>query len=320
MQGEVVLVPCYKRNEFLYSCLSRIRRIEPEIPILVFPDRGTWKDRLLLEICRQFNARVIHVPVHNFYGNSYNVMEAYRFAYNGGASRVYMIEDDVMVHADFFKWHRRMHEENPDRIFAAMGWIFNHYAPIEEMELYQPWLYSIGLSFERKKLRKIVEHATPLYYEDMTGYLLKNFKDNALNASFGIAHYEQDGLLQRILNDDHTQVICPGIAKCSHLGAYGYNAGWEQQWEFFAKCKTFQERVQRLEEFIADEHWRAEVFGREIVEREVGHEIPKRIVKYEVKFGPWSTEFSTELSRSAVPRKIRNVHLPPEAEFSVLSP
>lgn len=317
--NEVVVVPTYNRPEFLYCCLSRIRKVEPSIPVLVFPDRGTWKNRLLLEICHALKARVVQVPEHDYYGNSYNALEALRFAYNAGADLTYYVEDDVMIHDDFFSWHRRVHEDYDD-IFGAMAWIFNRYAPIEDADMFQPWYYAIGTSFTRKKLLKIVEHATPLYYADMQGYILKHFSGSALNASFGIAHYEQDGIIQRVLIDDNTQVVSPGIARCSHIGLLGYNQGWEKQYDFYFGCKTLKDRIDKIESFLLDEHWRADIFGRELVSREVGHEIDKRVFDYSIKLpNGWETTFKSELSRASLPRKIRSVVLPREAEIVVHS-
>lgn len=313
MPSEVVIVPTYRRPELLFLCLKQIREIEPEIPILLFPDRGTWKDSQIVEIGKKYHTRIIFVPDHDFHGNSYNAMEAFRYIYNEGWETIYYLEEDTLVHPDFFKWHREQHEHFP-KIFASMAWIFNRHAPIHDDILFQPWYYAIGTCFQRDKLMKIVEHATPRYYEDMQGYIEKNFKASKLNSTFGIQHYEQDGLIQRILEVDKTQTVSPGITKCTHLGFGGYNRGWDTYAQFFEGCLSWEDRLSRLANLLGDPYWRAEIFGREIVEREIGYELPKRLLKYRITLpGGWESEIVSELKKDSLPRRINSVTLPEHA-------
>lgn len=319
--NEVVLVTTYRRPELLHCCLKRIREAEPSIPISVFPDRGTLYDAELQEVIKAFpgNIQWNLVPDHDYYGNSYNVMEAFRWAYNEGYDVVYYVEDDVMCHPDFFTWHCEQHEEVPD-LFGSMGWIFNRHAPISDDVLYAPWYYAIGTCFLRAKLEKIACHATPKYYEDMPGYITQEFADCSLNRErlqFGIEHYEQDGLIQRVLERDKSTCASPGIAKCSHVGFAGYNRGWNGYAEFFNEKSqmNFAERIARLEEFIADPYARAEIFGRDIVEREIGYELPRRILDYTVKLpGGWESSFTSErlLTERNRPAKVNSVRVTPE--------
>jgi len=313
---EVCVIPTYRREEHLFCCLKRIRAIEPTIPVAIFPDRCTWNDQSLTVALRYFRGKdtQVHVvPDHDYHGNTMNVMEALRWAYNERWDRVFYIEDDVMVHEDFFAWHRAQHDMWP-RIFATMAWIFNRHAPIVDDVLFQPWFYAVGTCIARNKLGLIVQHATPKYYADMPGYVEKTFPGSQLNTPFGIQHYEQDGLIQRVLDVDKTQTISPGITKCSHLGSFGYNRGWDYRDDFFTNCGDFDDRVKRLESFIADPYWRAEVFGREIVEREIGRELPKRSFRYRITLpGGWETETISELSKDRLPRRINSVSLPQNA-------
>lgn len=316
--SEVVVVTTYKRPELLYACLKRIRVIEPDIPISIFPDRGTWKDpelRAALEFLQE-NTQLNFVPDHDYHGNTFNAMEALRWAYNEGWERVYYIEDDVMIDPDFFQWHREQHEEakeNGIELFASMAWIFNRHAPITDDVFYQPWYYAIGTCFQRKKLELVAQHATPRYYADMQGYIEKTFPKSNLNSPFGIQHFEQDGLIQRILDVDRSQTVSPGIAKCAHLGFFGYNRGWNTQSDLLA-LPTFAERYAALEAFIADPYARAEAFGRDIVEREIGHELPKREIHYRLSLpGGWESEFTSELTPKHLPKRINSVRLPADA-------
>jgi hypothetical protein len=319
---EVVIIPQYKREELLFCCLKRIREFEPKIDIHVFPDRGTYHEPAVRAICEGFSAVPHLVPDNDWYGNTANVMEAYLWAYNAGYDRIYYIESDVMVHSDFFSWHRTQHEEFPF-IFGSMAWIFNRHAPITNDVMFQPWFYSIGVCFSRDKLAKIVEHATPKYYADMPGYIAQNFTDSNLNNTSATMHFEQDGLIQKVLDVDLSQTVSPGIAKCSHMGfVRSYDAGDTigDYISFLGRNLRFDERVERVESFIADEYWRAEIFGREIVEREVGHFLPKREFVYQVKLpNGWETTYRTELKQASLPKRIYSVDIPTEAEIVLIS-
>lgn len=313
---EFVIVTYWKRPELLHCCLDRIRASEPKIPVMVFPDRGSWKDKQVQEICQHFNAEIACVPDHDYYGNTYCTLEAYRFAFNAGFERVYLIESDVVIHSDFFPWHREQHEEWPD-IFCSMAWIFNRHAPITDDVLFQCWFYSIGVCFARDKLALVVEHATPRYYDDMAGFIQKHFKGSPLNDPANIAHFEQDGLLQRILDQHKLQTVSPGIAKCSHMGfvrSYGDTgaaAGYES---LFEGLRSFEERVERVEQLIADPYERMSYFGKEIVEREIGHAIQERSFRYRIKLpGGWESEFESPLDIKKLPKRLNSVPMPTDA-------
>ena len=321
MSGEVVIVPTFRREAFLALCLKRIREVEPHIPIAIFPDRGTRDDPALWEAIDLVdpiltNMHVMLVPEHDFYGNSYNVMEAFRWAYNEGFERTFYIENDVLVHRDFFTWHRAMHEEWDD-IFASMAWIFNHYAPITDDVQFEPWYYAIGTCFTLEMLAEVAKHASPLYYADMPGYIAKAFPDSKLNTQYGISHYEQDGLIQRVIERVKRQVVSPCRGRCTHLGMMGYNKGWADT--FFGEAKTFEERVKRLEQFAADPYWRMEYFDRKIVEFEEGRTLPPVKRRYQIKIGDWVSEFTSEASLAHLPRRINSVDVPANARIMLLS-
>jgi hypothetical protein len=312
---ELILVPTYKRKWLLFSCLERIRTYCGKAEIIVFSDRASEEGK---DAAEMFKAAWIQMPEHDYYGNSYSTMEAYRFAYNMGADLVYLIEDDVMVHPDFFDWHREMHREFPE-IFAAMGWVFNQHAPIDKGEMFQPWFYSIGVSFSREMLKLIVEHASPLYYGDMHKYIRERFKSSPLNDPFNIMHVEQDGLIQRILDQNKSQTVSSGIAHCSHIGMGGYNRGWTTYAKFFEGIDHYEDAARKVDAFLKDPYWRISLFGRGVVERELGYHVPERKLNYTVRFDGWESDFVSEMSRANLPRRINGTEIPEHAEIMLNS-
>ncbi len=186
--------------------------------------------------------------------------------------------------------------------------------------MFQPWYYSIGTCFNRDMLYLITEHASPHYYGDMPGYIRSQFIDSSLNDPFAIAHWEQDGLLQRVLNKYKKQTVSAGIAKCSHVGFAGYNRGWSRYEEFFERCLDFSSRIKKIESFYADPFWRLSMFDRVVVERELGREIPKRELRYKVKLpGGWESTFTSEMTQEFLAPRINGVPVPDDAEIMLVS-
>lgn len=321
--NEVVIVPCYLRPELLYCCLKRIREFQPRIEIHLFPDRGTWKDSVIQKLSILFNTDIHIVADHDLYGNTYNTMEAYKWAWHAGFEYVYLIESDVMVHHDFFSWHRKMQEEyREDGLFASMGWVFNRHAPIVDGEMFQHWYYSVGVCFHRTQLASVIMHATPSYYTDMSGYVRDHFKDSPLNDPQNVAHYEQDGLIQRVLDQEKMQTVSPGIAKCSHMGfvrSYGDSGAGFGYEELFDGRTDFRDRVERIEQLIADPYERMWYFGRDIVERELGREIPERVFHYKITLpGGWTSELESPLEMRKLPRRLNSVNIPQDAKIEIM--
>jgi hypothetical protein len=152
----------------------------------------------------------------------------------------------------------------------------------------------------------------------MWKYVAENFPENPINKLYpDVVHFEIDGLLQRIIMKEKLQVAWCATAKVAHLGVHGYNRGGFIEYEaFFDDCPTFASRVAKVECLAHDPYWRASVMERSNVEREIGYKLLPRQFKYRVTLPDgWSSEFSSELSRNALPRRINSVTIGPEAEI-----
>jgi hypothetical protein len=292
---EIVVVPTYRRPELLYCCLRRLRMQDAEIPVFVFSDRGETNPELKAT-CEEFSAHLIVQSKHDYHGNSYNAGEALRFAFHSGFDLIHYVEDDVMAKADFLSWTRKQHDTFSD-LFCSCAWVFNQHMPISEQVYFVPWVYIPQLSIRREKLALVVEHLNPFYYRDMWGYMKEYFPENPLNAMYpNVVHYEIDGLIQRIIMKDRSQAAWDGIAHVAHMGFAGYNRGGMEAYEEMFDSGSFVRRVARIEEFIADPYWRASIFGKEIVHREIGHELQKRTTKYRVTLpGGWESPFESDV-------------------------
>lgn len=309
---ECLILPTYLRNEFLSCALRRIREQDRKLKVFVFSDRG--EDNLeLRHVVNYFSCHLRIIPRHNYYGNSYAVMEAFRWAYEHGYELVHYSESDVIQHGDCLDWHRKTHERFND-VFASCGWVFNLHAPITDDLMFAPWYYAPNACFKRDKLGLIVKHANPLYYNDPVKYVLETFPKSILHnqgKQRTTKFYEQDAICQYVMEQDRSQVAWRASALVDHLGLEGYNRPDGPKFE-----GMLSERIAKVEELIADHYWRADIFSRKIVEREIGHILPRREFRYEVRLPDgWSTEFISELPKHQLPRRIHSVTLPKGAEI-----
>ena len=217
---ELVLVPTYQRSDMLAVCLDAIREADSEIPIHVFPDRGT-NER---EICLRFPGVEHHFTFqHTYHGNTFNVMEALRWAHGQHASMVYIVEDDAIISPDFFAWSRAaFNTPFAAKVFAACGWRYSPDAlpPAAAPDILIPWYLSVCCALPKRSLAYIVQHAKPEYYADMAGYLDAAFPQSSRR---GTRHYEQDGLCLRVCESLSQVCAWPRTPRATHIGWRGYH-------------------------------------------------------------------------------------------------
>ena len=235
---DIILVPTYMRPEYLFLCLERIhnseRPLDSEIWICQdfrFQDEHRnklgieWTTEVLDYWRGKLPLRFIQRRPHNFEGNSRNVLEAYKEAAACEDVRyIYLIEDDVLVQPDFFKWHEAVQADGDFMCSVAYRCIRNTEA---RKDITDPSAYftsardyaSVGVCWRREKLAPIVEHATEEYYRDMGQYINRVFAGNRFAADFG----EQDGLIMRVMWTTGGIVAWPYLPRAYHMGWYGYH-------------------------------------------------------------------------------------------------
>lgn len=311
---EVIIVPTYQRNHYLYCCLKRIREQDGSIKVVVFSDRGETNHELR-RICYDFRANLKIMPAHNLHGNSYCVLEALRWAVEQlqEYELIHINEDDAMQHPDCLAWHREQHDLFGD-IFASCGWVFNRCAPILPDLMFADWYYAPNACFRRDRLLQVIQHANPSYYHAMQEYVLKVFADSPLHkkgSQTDTNYYEQDAVIQFCINRDGSQVAWCGVAKVDHVGAFGYNRTNGPKF-----IGTLQSRIDQVEELIADPYYRMELFGRDVVEREVGYVLPKKEYRYQISIPDgWTSELVTQIPPRRLPKKINSLLLPETAQI-----
>jgi len=249
---DVVIVPTIGRAEYLSLCLEHIRKADPGKEIWVSQDRRlNWSDPgETAQVAKQFGARLIKREPHQFIGNAFNFLESYREAFEQSDVRfVYLVEDDVMVGGDFFRWHEAVQKRGD--YLCSVGWhcIRNPEAKVSDDAL----VYiesardfsSIGVCWKREHLSLIVEHAKTAYYADLNGYMRQNFPQSPIPPD---RWTEQAGLVMRVLlSTPGTKVAWACRPRCAHVGISGYHRQMGHRFR-----GTLEERVEKLRDALSE--------------------------------------------------------------------
>ena len=237
MKKGVVIIPCWRRPEFLGACLHYIRQADgwDDYAYLFAVDnhRATTArfDPQVLKVIERFpGEKVLKIRnPHDFHGNSYNVLEAYREAMEMDIpGLIFLIETDIFIGKDFFTFHEAAHEIDSDTFYVSACRNQNNKQagslPADPEAVYYWNRYqSLGNSFKPITLATyVLQHCTPEYYGNMHPYCKRHFPLSEFGRSLP-PWWEQDGLINRIMEKDNLQGIFPFAPRAYHAGYEGYN-------------------------------------------------------------------------------------------------
>lgn len=227
---DVILITTYNRPDYLRLCLEYLAAA-PGIgncEVRVCIDRGKGLLREFYDVVNDFRTQIALSttvrPEHSYMGNSFNTLEAYKEAYQTNAQFVYLVEDDVLVRPDFFKWHEAVQSRGDFMCSVAYRCSRNSEArrDITDATAYFTTARdyaSVGVCWRREKLAPVLEHAKEEYYRDLKGYLVSHFPNNR----FSDCYTEQDGLIMRVMGETHGYTAWPYVPRAYHVGVVGYN-------------------------------------------------------------------------------------------------
>lgn len=259
-----VIVTSYWRPEFLYLCLEGVYAAEGshDKEICVYEDqRPNDAERFeqdMLEVQevlaywkRGFGDRlrtILRNP-HTSYGNSFNVLSAYHSAFEDKELRyIHLIEDDVLISTDYFQWQEQM--QAGEYLATIAGETSRCPRPETNFNgLFESEVYaSLGVCWKRENLSWVTEHAVPSYYNNSTLHLLKHFK----GSKYGLTMQEQDGLIQRIAEQQFQKFAWSVPTRAFHVGIYGYHRGIAAE---YMPTGSLAERIETLRKNISDPEW-----------------------------------------------------------------
>jgi hypothetical protein len=228
---DICLVPTFRRPEYLWLCLEQLERCEgvQDLQVVVAIDEhlGRPADPAVREVARRFAGNLDVTcrtcPAHRFEGNSFNVLRNYVHARAAGARFVFLVEDDIMVLPDFFRWHYAVQAREPG-IFASVASPNKHVPDWPRRGDPEGYFTSAayashGVCLSAESIHLLQEHVQPAYFAHMGRYLTKRFPHSRLGGRFT----EQDGLIDRILEERQLRNAWPCASRAFHTGFWGYH-------------------------------------------------------------------------------------------------
>ncbi|HNR55068.1 MAG TPA: hypothetical protein PKJ19_07880 [Flavobacteriales bacterium] len=227
---DILLIPCWARPEFLHHCLKNLAATGDlsTVHVVFKPDTSfnpeilgvidTWMEHLpSYEVVTPKLARYRHSR------QSSNLLEGYAYAASLTGGLVFMVEEDVMVANDFFRFHRDLHAK--EKVFAALSvrnpnrQVFTDDDP-EAYYLSSGDYCSLGVSMRPEVIQgMILPHKIEGYFRDPARYCRRHFPNSTLSDNF----VEQDGLIRRIQGASTLPTAYPHVPRAFHAGFYGYN-------------------------------------------------------------------------------------------------
>jgi hypothetical protein len=250
---DIVLVPCWRRPEMLWHCIDNLAKAEgvEDLHVVFRPDSGYDPDTIA--VIRSFAKRLGSYEIQPALQCPYrrtklsaNILFGYLHAAGAARRYIYLIEEDIMVGRDFFRWHQGVHAQAKP-LFCSIA-VRNHNRQVDAPD--DPDCYylssgdycSWGVCFDRRVIAtSIATHVNRTYLSHPKRYLRRHFA----GSSVGLGYVEQAGLIRRIQESSGLPIAYPGTPRAFHAGFYGRNrpGGIDG---------VLGERVERLQQMIYD--------------------------------------------------------------------
>lgn len=251
-----VLIPAFNRPEFLQLCLEHIQEAEgaQDLHYIFQLDRGHDPENVRIASTLPFSKELRYTPKthYSLAKQSFSLLSGWIYAAHKSARLVYLIEDDVLIGRDFFRWHQEVHDQHDLFSSHANKNVNRHIEQQGSWDEYYLTTFdygSIGTCMRREViLEQIAPHANQNYYRAPIHYCATKFRGCPLNRD----QAEQDGLIRRIQWQSggpqaypHTEEIDGMLygPRCYHAGYYGKNRG-------AGPNSSFQQKLARLREIV----------------------------------------------------------------------
>jgi hypothetical protein len=228
---DILVLPCWRRPEFLWHCLDNLTRAEQfeGLHVLFRPDTGYASETLAVihEYVPRLPSFEVQFPTPCPYRRtkqSANVLLGYLHAAALARRYVFLVEEDIMVARDFVRWHRAVHA-TAGELFCSIA-VRNPnggHPPCDQPEQYylnHGDYCSYGVCFDKAVLQNLVApHVNVAYMRRPKRYVRRHFPGSRV----GLGFVEQDGLLRRIQEAGARPIAYPCLPRAFDAGFYGYN-------------------------------------------------------------------------------------------------
>ena len=250
---DIVLVPCWRRPEMLWHCVDNLCKADgiESMHVIFRLDSDYDSDNIavILEHADRLPSYSIEPAPRCPYRRtklSANILLGYMQAAALARRYVYLIEEDIMVGRDFFRWHNAVHSQRQG-LFCSIA-VRNHNRCVEAPD--DPDCYyltsgdycSWGVCFDRTVIAGLIApHVNLNYLSRPKSYLRRHFIDSRVS----LGYVEQASLVRRIQEICERPIAYPATPRAFHAGFYGRNRPG-------GIAGALEERVRRLDSLIYD--------------------------------------------------------------------
>jgi hypothetical protein len=255
---DIVVVPCWRRPEFLWHCLHNLTRAEGIETVHVLFRVDTGYSAETLEVIKSFAPLLSSFEIEfadpcpfRRTKPSANFLLGLLHAAAAAKWLVFLVEEDIMVGRDFFRWHRAVQAdagplfcsipvENPNRTLTLPADPAGYYLSNGDS-------CSNGMCFDKKVLLQfIAPHVNLAYMQRPKKYIRRRFPASKI----GLGFVEQDGLIRRIQEQSPYPIAWPCMPRAFHSGFFGARGGWQNFTHPQALGQSLQDRIQLLTDTI----------------------------------------------------------------------
>ena len=229
---DIVIIPAWARPGFLAVTLEQIEKADgfrslfylfnldvgynPEIEVVIMD--------FIKQTNVQFEINRVLPTGYTVGKQSFALMCGYQWAIDKlEAQYIHLIEDDIFIRQDYFRWHYAVHADCPDIFCSIASRNNNANDPVNGREdgyyLKGGDYQSLGVCWSRRSLAHVLSYVEDAYFRDPVSFCAENFP----NSKIGRFYAEQGGLIRRILEKKGAMVAWPHKPRCFHAGFEGYN-------------------------------------------------------------------------------------------------
>jgi len=257
-ERDIVVVPCWRRAEFLWHCLDNLTRNDDigSVHVLFRVDTGFSQETL--EIIRSFADRLASYEIELALASPFrrtkpsgNLLFGMLHAALKARQFVFLVEEDVMVARDFLRWHREV-QAAAGRLFCSIASRnTNRQLTLPEVldgfYLSSGDYRSIGVCFDKNVLLELIgRHFNMSYLRQPKKYIRRRFP----NSKIGLGFVEQDGLIRRIQERSDYPIAWPCVPRAFHSGFLGARGKWQNFNGSEGVKSPLSERIQLLNDTI----------------------------------------------------------------------
>jgi hypothetical protein len=293
---DIVVVPCWRRAEFLWHCLDNLTLADGIDAVHVLFRLDTGYSQETLEVIHLFAARLASFEVQVADPSPFrrtkpsaNFLFGLLHATAKAKHLVYLVEEDIMVGRDYFKWHRAVQAneaplfcsipvKNPNRALALPDDHECYYLSSGDS-------CSNGVCFDKQILQRLIApHFNMAYLSQPKKYIRRTFAASKI----GLGFVEQDGLIRRIQEQSAYPIAWPCVPRAFHSGFFGARGHWQN----YSRPEGIGHSLQRRVQILTDTIYSVEAMRR-VIDRP---EFLETCVPCSLELPHW-----TELHRVAVP-------------------